>query len=153
MKNVRKRFLSLIMATMMSLSCVATASAADAADTTSTSGDNVIVLSSTDGDEGIMPLAMDTLRNFTRHNLPAGFTEVKSSGRLTRNYSSVSAILGVIGTAKLKLSINGVNKEVTVSDTTIMVPLGAQNEGQIVYYTIECTKKCDYVDFNLVGEY
>ena len=57
MKNVRKRFLSLIMATMMSLSCVATASAADAADTTSTSGDNVIVLSSTDGDDGIMPLS------------------------------------------------------------------------------------------------
>ena len=45
MKNVRKRFLSLIMATMMSLSCVATASAADAADTTSA------------GDDGIMPLS------------------------------------------------------------------------------------------------
>ena len=57
MKNVRKRFLSLIMATMMILSCVATASAADVADTTSAGDDSVVVLSSTDGDDGIMPLS------------------------------------------------------------------------------------------------
>ena len=57
MKNVRKRFLSLIMAMMMVLSCVATASASDVADTTSAVDDSVVVLSSTDGDDGIMPLS------------------------------------------------------------------------------------------------
>ncbi len=53
MKNIRKQFLSLIMAMMMLLSCVATASAVDVADN---SADNdSIVLSSVNGDEGIMP--------------------------------------------------------------------------------------------------
>lgn len=56
MKNVHKRFLSLIMTMMMILSCLATASAVNVADNTSAADDNVVVLNSTNGDEGIIPL-------------------------------------------------------------------------------------------------
>ena len=57
MKNVRKRFLSLIMAMMMVLSCVATASAADVADTTSTGDESIVVLNATVGDDGSVILS------------------------------------------------------------------------------------------------
>lgn len=57
MKNVRKRFLSLIMALMMLLSCMAYAYATDVPKATSASDGSIVVVSSSDGNEGIMPLA------------------------------------------------------------------------------------------------
>jgi hypothetical protein len=101
MKNVRKRFLSLIMAMMMVLSCVATASAADVADTTSAGDDSVVVLSSTNGDDGIMPLG--NIHYYTPELAVNGFQN-SHEGELTINTGYTLAIV-IVSSVNVKVTI------------------------------------------------
>lgn len=154
MKNVRKRFLSLIMAMMMVLSCVATASAADVADTTSAGDDTVVVLGSTDGDEGIMPLAMDTLREFERYNNPKN-EYVGGPVGTDREYSKVSIVLGLIGKIRLTVSLGDKQVLSQVYETGSQLITIATNlaSNTTINYRITFLEDSYYVDMNLVGEY
>ncbi len=99
MKNVRKRFLSLIMAMMMVLSCVATASAANVADN-SVDNDS-IVLSSTDGDEGIMPL---TTIHYLTDEISVGNNQNSISANFQMNSGDTLAI-AIASSVRVKVTI------------------------------------------------
>ncbi len=116
MKNVRKRFLSLIMAMMMVLSCVATASAADVADTTSTGDDSVVVLSSTDGDEGIMPLSTTYINHHAYS--PSNGSHYIDSFTLSREEKVVTEVI-VLGTCQVRVTAAYNGKLYNLIDETI----------------------------------